>query len=257
MKGWNTRDTRKMITPIESRDTKCPWEGEHYGELGGAAPLTTATYTGINLLNNFNAQPVNFFQSPYFGNNFYEIQGNEIEVCHLHFKGYIWNNDAGILPTITGSTCRTIILWDNQPYDTGVYEPFAQIFQSQRVGLLPITPTRWNSPIKFSQRGRYELLYDSWVRVPPHHIGEIPPPGPSQDSFTYESTNGRLSMDFVLDMEGREIVFSRIGGIGSNATEPESGVPILFCVSDDPNISLNSTWSLTFSCEMYWNNKKK
>lgn len=257
MKGWNTRDTRKMITPIHSRGTECLWNGEHYHELGANGNVQTATYNGINVINAFDTSAVPFWISPTWGEEFFNLRGNDIQLCHLHFKGYIWNDDVAVLPTVTGSTCRTIIVWDNQPPDTGLSPSFKEVFQSQKGGLFPGFATRWNSPLKFGQRSRFELLYDSWVRLPPNHIGEIPPPGPSQDFFTHEATNNRLTMDFVLDLEGRNCRMRRFGPVGSVFTESESGLPLLFLVSDDPNSSLTPTWSLTYGCELYWNNNSE
>lgn len=241
-------DTRKRLTPIHSRGTPCKWNGNHYFSLGSGG-LNTNGFIGINLLNSFDCFPASFWRSPKWGESFEDMKGVEIEISELHFHGYIWNSDSAILPTVAGATCRTILLWDNHPDDTGGAPNFKTVFASTSA---PISGTQWNvfSPLRFGSRGRFELLYDSWVRVPPNH--QELPAGPSQDFFTHEATNPRISMDFIMDMEGRTCRMRRVGG--TLFSESESGLPLLFFISDDPNQAITPTWNITWSCDAYWNN---
>lgn len=230
--------------PVDSRNTTCAWEGEKMVSSIGAEniyPVSCLRY--YNILNP-NSGYVGLFEQMKNGANFYNVKGIKIELCKLRFRAWIQRALLPVIPTPLGTTARVIIAYLATEKHSANYEDNFIATDSQGDSESPVF-----APRSMNVEGVVEVLYDQFVRLSPEILAT---PTLEKEEFIVDANAPVIKLDVMIDLEGRESVFRRVAGDDINV---RLGKLVLWVVSNDPNLQIEPTWNMHYSCDLYFNDK--
>lgn len=253
MEGFNTVNSRKLVTPVESNGRgHCPWKGKHQvSEYFANEPMKgLTTYSPTNTPY---AEPISIELKQ--GSNFYQRDSLDIEFCKLHIKGHTHPSVLPTLLTFTGTTCRIIVAYvDTVKLPTTIVTGPGRMFYADYFASTDYLGAKIHniySPKDYDANEDIEVLYDCIYRMMPEQLAA---PNVTQENALVLASDLGVKLDVMIDLEGR-----KAGGLGQLDSPPSfftNGSIICWFVSDDPNPALTSSFYFTGQFDVYYNTLK-